>query len=364
MARDLMTPRPEDGAAPAWGRRSNEAATVEEVFAALSLALDLPLGSLELRSRLVAGRSTIFMVETPRPVRGRSRWVVKEPYTDYVQLDVDDPVGGAEEFRALQWLSAHFDRAGGPVRVPEPLALLPEVGALAMEYVPGPSVRDLIRYRSLRRPTALLKGLAGAAEFIRGVHALEQHEPQPVRLDVEAQRVLRTATEVLRAYGLELDRRVAETLAGIPPVTVSCPQVRLHGDFGPSNVILAGDGTTVGIDMNLSKVGPPEGDVARFVALISGGIRFAPGLVAPPVSWLRRRLERQFLRSYYGTSTYPAMFELKLIEVLAGRWVRLRQLGEKGDPKWLLPIRLRAVKWQIRMLMLESSRRLARAVAA
>lgn len=356
-----MNHGPQHGDFTSWGPPP-DARSVDEVLAAFSRAFDIPVDAVDVRPQRSAGRATIFLVEAPFPSGGRSRWVVKESHTSYVQVDVESPVGADQEFLALTRLHAHFKRAGGQVRVPEPLALLPEIGAIAMEYVPGRSLRDLVRYANLYQPGPLLRGIARAADFIRHVHDLENLPPLPVNLRIEGERVLSVATERLRPHGLSLPRHVTQTLSAIPPVMVDSRQVWLHGDFCPGNIMLAEDGSTVGIDPSLTDVGSPEEDLARFIAVMSGHIRFAPGVVAPPVNWIRRRLQSQLLANYYGSSMYPPLLELKLIEQFSGRYRRLRTVGQRNDPRWVRPIRLRAVDAQIRMLMEESSRRLALAI--
>ncbi len=354
-----MNPDPKPGDLPAWGPPP-DAGSVDGVLTAFSQACDIPVGELDARPLRIRGRATIYLVETPTPLRGHSRWVVKMANPDHPQMDIDNPVFADQEFLALTRLHEHFQEMNARSRVPEPLMLFPELGAFAMEHVPGHNLRVLLHYRrSLRQPAPLLNGVLAAGEFLRHMHALEGARPLSVDLRTEAERVLAVATERLRPHGFSLPRQVTRALSRVPSVTVESRQVWLHGDFAPGNVILAEDGSTVGIDPSLTAVGPPEVDLARFVGIMSGGIRFAPGVVAPPVNWIRRRLEGQLLTGYYGTARYPALFELKLIEQMSGRWLRLRELGQRHDPRALLPFRLAAVDKQVRMLMKESSRRLA-----
>ncbi len=341
-------------------------ASVDAVLTSLSGALDAPTGDemrLTVERKRLAGRSSIYFVRSPTPIEGQSRWVVKQPHTEWAQDDLDSPVTAQQEFLALTRLHSHFQEIGGHSRVPTPVTFLPDVGALAMEYVPGRTIRQLLNYGSALRPATLLNGLAAAGQFIRHVHALENLPPRTIDLQDEAHQVMAVAAQKLQPLGLSLPDQVQRTLAEFPPLMASSPQVWLHGDFGPGNILLADDGSTVGLDPALHTVGHPEDDVVRFIALMSGSIRFAPEVLARPAARFRRRLETQLLRSYYGSQTYPPLFELRYLHQLARRWCRSRELVQQNERRMLVPMRLQVVGAQMCLLMEESSRRLVQSFA-
>ena len=331
------------------------------VLSALSRALDASQSHdwhLSIERQRLAGRSNIYVVRSETPVRSHSRWVVKQPHTAWSQDDVDSPLTAHEEFLALQRLHAHFKRMDVPFRVPTPVANLPELDAFAMEYVAGVTIKDLLNYRSALRPANLLDGLSAAGTFLRHLHALELLPTVDVDLRGEAEKILAVAEEKLHPLGLSLPDRVRRTMVEFPALSVTSPQVWLHGDFGPANILLAEDGSTVGLDPALSTVGHPEDDLVRFVALVSGVIRLAPEIVAPPVAGIRRRLENRLLQTYYQAPTRPPLFELKYLHQLARRWCRLRELAQQHEQNALLATRLRVIGSQMRLLMADSERRL------
>lgn len=339
--------------------------SVKAVLDAVSAAPGSPLGKgpwNQIRPPRIAARSTILFLETPGPVHGRTRWVVKRANPEWSQDDIAGPALARQEFYALTRLQAHFEQVGGRVRVAEPLVLFPGVEAFAMEYVSGRPLSRLLRYRSFVQPGPLREGIAGAAEFIRQVHSLDSFASRPVNLRTEAEAVLLMADEKLQPLGLALPRRVTRVLSQVPSLVVDARQVWLHGDFGPTNIMLADDGSVVGIDAALDVVGAPEEDLARFVTTMSGTLRFAPEIILPPIGWGRRRLESQLLTSYYGSTSYPPLFELRLMYQLVRRWPRLRQLAHRRARRPLLPFRLRVVGAQMCLLMEESSRRLAQSL--
>lgn len=337
----------------------------DAVLAALSRELDASSHThddwnLSIERQRLAGRSNIYVVRSATPVRGHSRWVVKQPHTEWSQDDVGSPLTAHEEFLALRRLHAHFERMDVQFRVPTPLAYLPELDAFAMEYVAGVTIKGLLSYRSALRPADLLAGLTAAGTFLRHLHALELLPTVDVDLKQEAEKVLAVAEEKLHPLGLSLPDRVRRTLVELPVMMVTSPQVWLHGDFGPANIILEEDGSTVGLDAALHTVGLPEDDLVRFVALVSGVIRLAPEIVAPPVARIRRELENRLLRTYYQAPTWPPLFELRYLHQLARRWCRLRELAQQHEQNALLPTRLRVIGHQMRLLMVDSERRLVR----
>ena len=332
-----------------------------EVLTALSRGLDGSQGrdcDLSIERQRLAGRSNIYVVRAQAPIRGHVRWVIKQPHIEWSQDDVGSPLSAQEEFLALQRLHDHFKRLGVPVRVPTPIAYLPEIDALAMEFIAGPTIKDLLHYGSVLRPATLLDGLAAAGTFLRHLHALEVLPTVEVDLREEAEKVLAVAEEKLHPLGLALPYRVWRTLVDFPAVRVTSPEVWLHGDFGPANIILAKDGSTVGLDASLAAVGHPEDDLVRFAALVSGVIRLAPEIVAPPLAEVRRRLEYTVLQTYYQASTWPPLFELKYVHQLARRWCRLRELAQQHEKRGLVRTKFRVIGMQMRLLMEDSERRL------
>jgi aminoglycoside phosphotransferase (APT) family kinase protein len=346
---------------PAAGSGTDASADADKVLRALSGALDASAGhdwNLSIERERFAGRSNMYIVRAETPVGSSSRWVVKQPHAGWTQDDVGSPLTAQEEFLALQRLYAHFTALNTRFRVPTPVAYLPELDAFAMEYVAGVDIKQLLSYRSVVRPRDLLAGLTAAGTFLRHLHALEVLPTVNVDLRQEAEKVLAVAEEKLHPLGLSLPEQVRRTMAEFPAVKVSSPQVWLHGDFGPANILLEDDGSTVGLDAALQTVGLPEDDLVRFVALVSGVIRLAPEIVAPPVARIRHELESRLLRTYYQTPTWPPLFELRYLHQLARRWCRLRELAQQHERNALLPARLRVIGRQMRLLMLDSERRL------
>jgi aminoglycoside phosphotransferase (APT) family kinase protein len=341
--------------------RRGASADEPALLAALAGEVDEPATRLVVVRRRLAGRSSITVVAVDYGQEPQPRWLVKQPHTDWAQDDLDNPVTAEEEFAALTRLDEHFRDAAVPWRVPRPVALLPGLGGLAMEFVRGRTLKELLYYKTALRPEPLLGGLASAGQLLRHVHGLEEPAAATVDLRDEACAVLEVAAERLAPLGLSIPERVARTLHEVPSVRVQTPHVRLHGDFGPANVLLAEDGSTVVLDPALLSVGTPEEELVRFVALMSGAIRFAPELAVRPLSAVRHHLEHRLLDAYYGEQP-PLLLELKYQHQLVRRWCRLRELAQQHERPALLPLRLTLVARQMRALLLESEHRLRRRI--
>src|SRR5215210_72017 len=111
-----------------------------EIVAALAQALAAggrPRRRLRhVRPPALHSRSTVYFIgDADRPGLG-PQWVVKRPDDRTGQEDLANPLSARQQFDALRVLADHFEHADPRLRVVRPVALLPEVGAFAMEYAP------------------------------------------------------------------------------------------------------------------------------------------------------------------------------------------------------------------------------------
>jgi aminoglycoside phosphotransferase (APT) family kinase protein len=345
-----------------WTPRSLPSAVwpADTAVADVARALDAELGfeaatCVPVRPPRAEARSTVYFLGTAdRPEQ--CRWVVKQPRTSWSQDDLASPVAAEQEFAQLSRLAGYFGELGGPARVPAPVAALPGLGAFAMAYVPGGALSDLLTSRSLLRPAALLDGVGRAAEFLRHLHGIEAFPTRSVDLAHEARDALAYMRQRLGPAGLPVPRAVVRALATAPARTMVTRQVWLHGDFTPANFLLPEDGTIVGIDIELQRIGAPEDDLARFVAFSSGAVPFLVDVALPGPLRRHRPLEDRLMEGY-GPDVCAALFEVRLLRHLSVRWLRLRQLARLHGRAALLPLRLRAHGIQVQSLMLESADR-------
>src|SRR4030095_16378985 len=82
----------------------------------------------------------------------------------------------------------------------------------------------------------------------------------------------------------------------------------------------------VGIDPVLQEVGLPEDDAGRFLAVVMSDTKFVPGLVQPSVRRTSGGLEEAFLAGWSGQSAPSTLLQVRLMQALALRWLRRREL--------------------------------------
>lgn len=290
------------------------------VLATLGAALTPPAGrapALALLSSDSRRRSHLWFVG----LRGEKvcRWVVKHPRTDSFQDDLHSPLTSEAQFAALLRMSAHIESVASPLRSPTPVALLPDIGAFAMSFVAGAHIADLIRPASVLAPNRLLTGVAVAAGALRTIHTLEPPRDEMVDLRLVRDTSRRRLEVVLAEAGLELGRSGLDLPdddhAGLVPV----PQVVLHGDYAPENVMISGS-TVYCLEPDLTHRGSPDIDVVRFVTMLFDAPLFVAGVRNPAVQRLRRRAAAEFLSTFYGEGQVSPAIRWLLAESLAARW--------------------------------------------
>ena len=343
---------------PHDGDRSSASAVLTSLEAAFDLA-GRPRGRLFFSAPTqFHARSTVYFVGDATEIDRGSQWVVKRPNEGAAQEDLDNPVGAEQQFEALRLLAAHFEPVAPLLRVPAPVAFLPDLPALAMEYVSGTGLDRLIGTRSLFQPKPLLEGIAMAGRFLRHLHALDPAREELVRPRALADEILELRDSVLHPAGLVLPAEAVEVLEALPDVEVRARSVRLHGDFAPVNMILGARNCVSGIDPSLSGVGIPEEDLARFLMMLATEQRLF--LISPEVKRvraMRRRAESVLLERYYGEAATSVLLELRLIQQLCRRWLR-RHMARVARRPSLEALRSRAVDRYFSYLLCERSRAL------
>lgn len=306
-------------------------------------------------------RSRIYFVRDDGAPAAGVQWVVKQPDVMSSQEDLPNPVEAEHEFLCLVRLSDHFSTVSPELRVPQPVALLPEVAAFAMEYARGRDVTRFISGRALVDPAPLLAATSVSARFLKHLHAIDEVDGLRVDLSARAEETLAFAENVMRPLGLDLPVEVSASLRALSSRPIMAARSRLHGDFAPVNVIVDERGFATGIDASLDRIGPPEEDLARFLAMFSTERRFLAAQSVDAVQRLRSRAEGALLDAYFGRVPNAALLEVHRIDALAARWVR-RQAARMRGRAAFSAVRARAVDSYFRKLLLDRARRLQESV--
>jgi aminoglycoside phosphotransferase (APT) family kinase protein len=327
-------------------------------------ALGIVHGTLRLcRSPQYHARSTIYFVGDGRDAGRECRWVIKCPDETARQDDLATPLIADDQYEALRVLTAHFASVAPRLRVPRPVAHLPAAGGLAMEYVNGTSLDDLVRARSILRPQALLDGVALSGSFLRHLHSLDARDSTVLSMRVVADEVRELVETRLAPAGLAVPAVVLDELRSLPATDVDAGVVRLHGDFAPVNMLLDGADSVTGIDASLTDVGPAEEDLARFLMMLVTDRLFLLAADSARARALRRSVQATLVEAYAGDARTSAFLELRFIHQLCLRWLQRHNARAARGPS-LSGFRKRVVDPFFALLLVERAQMLASAPRA
>ena len=308
-------------------------------------------------------RSTIYFVGNGGHACSECRWVIKCPDGAARQDDLATPLTAEDQYDALRVLTDHFASAAPRLRVPRPVAYLPADGALAMEYVNGTSLDDLVRPRSILSPQRLLNAVALSGSFLRHLHALEARRSTVFNLRAAADELLELAETRLAPAGLAVPAVVLDELRSVADTDVAVGVVRLHGDFAPVNMLLGRSDSVVGIDASLTDVGPAEDDLARFLMMLVTDRLFLLAADSARARALRRSVQATLVDAYAGDARTSAFLELRFIHQLCLRWLQRHRARAARGPS-LSSFRTRVVDRFFALLLVERAQMLASAPRA
>lgn len=148
----------------------------------------------------------------------------------------------------------------------EPLAGIPELGALAFAEVPGTRLADL-------EGSALLGWLAPVSSALAGLHrvaartlpqALANRESEPVLVA----RSVETLARLVPHLAVELDS-LARELCRVLTDGAGPSDGLVHGDFYDDQVLVSGEHGPILLDLDEAAVGDPRADLGNLLAHIS-----------------------------------------------------------------------------------------------
>jgi tRNA A-37 threonylcarbamoyl transferase component Bud32 len=211
----------------------------------------------------------------------------------------DEKVSEKAAVRQFTELSQYFDKmkANARYRVPEPIALTARHGALLMEWIDGEHLDEVL----LRRPIStdqIAECLRSAGAWLRhfhsagleGVRSLDERE---LRSNMDSLRARLRREGVNHAFVLKALNALDTSVEFVSSKKVA--HTWLHGDFQPSNVILAKD-AVYGFDMSYATRGVGLTDVAHFLNDLEKVVRLPKGLRLIPALPL---MVRSFEQGYF-----------------------------------------------------------------
>jgi hypothetical protein len=234
-------------------------------------------------SRTLARSTVYFAGDTAAPAKG-CRWVVKQHRQNGGQIDLEEPLHAAEQFRSLATLHRHFRSVDEPLGVPRPVALFGDLDAFAMQHVAGVQVNRLLRPAAVINPAPALEGAGRSGLLLSRLHDAARSAPTRIDTRAMADGILELAASA--PPDISLPASVRGVLEALPSRVLECPTVGLHGDFAPVNVIVDRSGGAYAIDVDHYRSGVPEQDIARYLPARGGAAR---RLRRPPVAGDRPR---------------------------------------------------------------------------
>jgi aminoglycoside phosphotransferase (APT) family kinase protein len=302
-------------------------------------------------SRTLARSTVYFAGDTAAPAKG-CRWVVKQHRQNGGQIDLEEPLHAAEQFRSLATLHRHFRSVDEPLGVPRPVALFGDLDAFAMQHVAGVQVNRLLRPAAVINPAPAMEGARRSGLLLSRLHDAARSAATRIDTRAMADGILELAASA--SPDISLPTPVRRVLEALPSRVLDCPTVGLHGDFAPVNVIVDRSGGAYAIDVDHYRSGVPEQDIARYLTLLGTDRLFMVGCGAPGVEGLRRRLEQALLAAYDAPRSPAIVLDLEVTDQLLRRWmtrVRGRRIG----------LRRKAIDRRFRTLLEERGERIRRA---
>jgi len=288
--------------------------------------------------RMVRRPWSVHLLPTVETADLTIRLVVKIPLWEEAPnlasaLEAGPQAATRREFETLLRIESMIGDAGDPgLAAIRPVAYVENLNAVVTELLDARPLRKLAR-RARRSPAV---GAAPAiGRWLRRFHdeiggaRVERFDPDTLGPDLADLAVLVAEGPVALKEGIASLGRIADSLAG--------REVRIattHGDFGPSNVLIAPDGRIAVIDPNLV-LGPVERDAAKLaVALRTGPARLLGGVRRRPGP---DRFERGILEGYGGIDA--DVYRLCRGVAAARRWVEIERARDGVGRLALLPAR-------------------------
>jgi hypothetical protein len=170
--------------------------------------------------------------------------------------------------RVHQWtcsLEWEVFGAKAVLTLPAPIGLLPELGIVLQEHVPGPELQELVSADCDPEPLEL----AGA--WLARLHAAPRLDGLGVKtLEHELEKLGTWSAEVLPHLGAEGAREVRRAHRALRELAVElppAPPTMIHRDFYPGNMLWDGRRLCV-LDLDWLSAGDPALDVGYFLAQI------------------------------------------------------------------------------------------------
>lgn len=215
-------------------------------------------------------------------------------------------IRGRREYETMTTVFNHFINDSSPLlSAPCPVAYLPNINAILMEYVAGTALYhecfDPRRWLTRPGQRRAQRIMAHTGHWLRRFHHLPLGKVPAGRSfgPADTFQALLQETERLRLLGLDTNKYPLwpQTLTALQNVS-DAHRVWTHGDFHMRNVLVLPDEGILGFDTALERADSPYADLGKFIADLRTrrALILSAGLL-PPANFVQG-LARAFLSGY------------------------------------------------------------------
>jgi aminoglycoside phosphotransferase (APT) family kinase protein len=250
---------------------------------------------------------------------------------------------GQREYESMARVYEHFAPQTDLLAL-RPLAYVPAVNAVVMEYAAGTALYDACATPShlltpaQRNYARRMMGRAGA--WLRHLHTLPLDGAPPERIfgPADSWRALLHELDRLQARRIRLDDLRARIQASLSDLTPD-QRVWTHGDFHMRNVLIQPGDRLLGFDTALERIDSPYADLGKFVADLQTRRARILRLGLLPGATTVALLRAAFLAGYFGADPVDAR-RLALYEgrFLFQKWNESLDLVGEMAPGRLAPL--------------------------
>lgn len=172
-------------------------------------------------------------------------------------------------FAALRHYHAKSDTRNG-YTVAQPYGWVPEHRAVIMEWVDGRNFNEILK-REWLSPRKRHDRIRKAAGWLRWFHTQSELEPATLAKQLKLKNIVTIFGQEVGSAAMAHDSELLGYLeiarnASKRVQTTPMDLVDLHGDFKPTNLLVASSGAVVGIDFKGDGRGAPVHDICRFLS--------------------------------------------------------------------------------------------------
>ncbi len=217
---------------------------------------------------------------------------------------------GRCEFETMTRVFDHFTTQSNPIlHTLRPVAYLPEINAIVMDFSDGARMNDYITIRHLLSFKGLHQSqriMNHTGQWLRSLHKMPRHNMSDMNLFSTSDifQELLNKIDKLHDLGVDIYRDIGEKTLTILKHVSHDIHVWNHGDFISGNMLVFADDSVLGLDVVMERVDSPYYDLGRFVGDLKTRRSTILRLGRLPSPKLMNTLRDAFLTGYFKGEQY------------------------------------------------------------